>query len=342
MPTPIHLRPLQVSDAAEMTRTLQDPSLYAFTGGEPPTEESLTRQYAVQTRGHSADGGERWLNRLVVMDSTGEAIGYVQATIPVADAPTEISWVMGTPWQRQGHASAAASLLLAELAGLGVTDIVAHIHPDHEASAAVARRIGMGPTGEVVDGEIRWVGTIAAHLRPLRLEDSDVILEAFLSDPTGMARQGDVRDAASARAYVERFLSTPTMDATVVAGAATDRLLGLVTVLRDETNRSGWFAYWMHPAARGRGVAGRAAATVAHAELTEGALERLELGHRANNPASGAVARAAGFLHEGTQRSHFLIDGVRHDVHIYGRLAGDPTPETGTLPWRGEDRPWRR
>lgn len=342
MPTSIHLRPLQVSDAAEMARTLQDPSLYEFTGGEPPTEESLTGQYTVQTRGNSAEGGERWLNRLVVLDSTGEAIGYVQATIPLADDPTEISWVIGAPWQRQGHASAAASLLLAELARFGVTDVVAHIHPDHEASAAAARRIGMTPTDQVVAGETRWVGTLAAHLRPLRIEDSDAILEAFLSDPTEMARQGDVTDAASARTYVERFLGTPTMDATVVADAATDRLLGLVTVLRDETNRNGWFAYWMHPEARGRGLAGRAAATVAHAELTEGRLERLELGHRANNPASGAVARAAGFLHEGTQRGHFLIDGVRHDVHIYGRLTTDPTPETGTLPWRGGARPWRR
>ena len=34
--------------------------------------------------------------------------------------------------------------------------IVAAIHPDHAASAAVARRAGMTPTAERADGEIIW------------------------------------------------------------------------------------------------------------------------------------------------------------------------------------------
>jgi len=38
----------------------------------------------------------------------------------------------------------------------GVTRIDAHVHPDHAASAAVARSIGLARTGEVVDGEERW------------------------------------------------------------------------------------------------------------------------------------------------------------------------------------------
>jgi RimJ/RimL family protein N-acetyltransferase len=62
-------------------------------------------------------------------------------------------------------------------------------------------------------------------------------------------------------------------------------------------------------------------------------LERLELGHRVNNPASGAVARAAGFVHEGTEREKFLVDGERIDVLTYGRLRSDPWPETPYLPW---------
>jgi RimJ/RimL family protein N-acetyltransferase len=62
-------------------------------------------------------------------------------------------------------------------------------------------------------------------------------------------------------------------------------------------------------------------------------LERLELGHRVDNPASGAVARAAGFLHEGTEREKFLIGGERVDVLSYGRLATDPAPPTPLLGW---------
>ena len=43
---------------------------------------------------------------------------------------------------------------------MGAKQVIAHIHPDHEASVAVARRIGMSPTGEVVDGEVRWEGPV--------------------------------------------------------------------------------------------------------------------------------------------------------------------------------------
>lgn len=185
-------------------------------------------------------------------------------------------------------------------------------------------------------------GTARAQLRPLRVEDADAVLEGFRSDPVGMARQGDVTDEASARTYVDRLLESGTTDAVAVVDPGTDRLIGLVTVARDEANRSGWFAYWLNSAWRGDAIMARAAATVADAELTEGGLERLELGHRANNPTSGAVARAAGFLHEGTQRGHFLIDGRRHDVHLYGRLATDPCPAEPVrpLPWASQERPW--
>ncbi len=56
------------------------------------------------------------------------------------------------------------------------------------------------------------------------------------------------------------------------------------------------------------------------------------LGHRANNPASGVVARAAGFVLEGTERAKFLVSGQRVDVLSYGRLATDPWPTAEELP----------
>lgn len=184
-------------------------------------------------------------------------------------------------------------------------------------------------------------GPSRARLRPLRSADAAAVLAAFRSDPVGMARQGEVTDEASAEEYVRQLLDAPTVDAAAVMDSATDTLVGLVTVARDETNRAGWFAYWLHADWRGDAIMACAAATVADAELAEGGLERLELGHRANNPASGAVARAAGFRHEGTQRGHFLIDGRRHDVHLYGRLVSDPSPELRPLPWADDARPWR-
>ena len=85
-----------------MVRVLADPALYRFTGGTPPTEEKLARRYAVQTRGHSADHSEEWLNRIVLVGSEPEPVGYVQATIPLSGGPTEVAWVIGAPWQNRG------------------------------------------------------------------------------------------------------------------------------------------------------------------------------------------------------------------------------------------------
>ena len=41
----------------------------------------------------------------------------------------------------------------------GLTRFVAHIHPDHPASAAVARHLGLAATDELCGGEVLWVGS---------------------------------------------------------------------------------------------------------------------------------------------------------------------------------------
>lgn len=61
------------------------------------------------------------------------------------------------PYQGQGYAVEAVRAMVAWLRQHGVRSLVAHIHPDQAASNAVARGIGLAPTGEIVAGEIRWV-----------------------------------------------------------------------------------------------------------------------------------------------------------------------------------------
>ncbi|MCQ9387460.1 GNAT family N-acetyltransferase [Brevibacterium sp. 50QC2O2] len=161
-------------------------------------------------------------------------------------------------------------------------------------------------------------------LRPLRTEDATDVAAAFVSNPD-MARQGEVTNAEEALLYIERLVD-PARAHHPWAIVDQHGVLGLVCVDVDALNRNGWFWYWMTDRSRGRGWAKRAAATVADWALQELGLERLELGHRVNNPASGAVARAAGFVYEGTERGKFLIDGHRIDVLTYGRLQTDPTP----------------
>lgn len=155
--TRIALVPLVVGDAAEMVQVLSEPALYAFTGGRPPTLAELQDRYARQVVGHSADGQHEWHNWIIRRLPDQAAVGYVQATIAAEGRLAEIAWVVGSKCQGQGYAKEAATALVGWLQACGVSAIQAHIHPDHAASAAVARHAGLIPTGQLQDGEQLWV-----------------------------------------------------------------------------------------------------------------------------------------------------------------------------------------
>ena len=77
-----------------------------------------------------------------------------------AEIAAKIAWVVGTPWQGRGIAGEATRGLVAWLATQPVHTVVAHIHPDHHASAAVAKFAGLAATDVWQDGEVRWVATL--------------------------------------------------------------------------------------------------------------------------------------------------------------------------------------
>ena len=140
--------------ADEAVAAFADPVLHSFTGGAPETADGLRLRYARQAVGHSADGTQTWLNWIVRRRDTAEVVGTVQAT--VSGRTAEVAWVVATGHQGHGYAREAASAMAALLRSRNVHALVAHVHPDHHASAAVARAIGLRPTGAVVDGEVRW------------------------------------------------------------------------------------------------------------------------------------------------------------------------------------------
>ncbi|GAA2672831.1 GNAT family N-acetyltransferase [Nonomuraea recticatena] len=152
----ISLTPLTVADADEMVDVLSGERLYTFTGGSAPTLEGLRARYTRQVTGRSPDGLEEWRNWIVRRGHDGQAVGYVQATITEQGRKAEIAWVIGLAWQRRGYASQAATALVAWLFDRGVEQVVAHIHPDHAASAAVAAKAGLSPTDQFDDGERLW------------------------------------------------------------------------------------------------------------------------------------------------------------------------------------------
>ncbi|WP_228010604.1 GNAT family N-acetyltransferase [Nonomuraea phyllanthi] len=140
---------LHPEHADEMAGVLSDPGLHTFIGGEPLTAQELRARYE-----RLVAGPPGWRNWVVWSREEERLVGYVQATIDGGSA--EIAWVIGTPWQGRGLATAAATALVGRLAEQGIGTVVAHIHPDHAASAAVATAAGLRPTDRWHDGEVRW------------------------------------------------------------------------------------------------------------------------------------------------------------------------------------------
>lgn len=152
------LEPLVVEHAAEMVHVLAPEELYAFTGGEPPSDGELEARYVRQIVGHSPSGDAGWLNWIIRANDSSQAIGYIQATLTREDGvlSAELAWLVTPDAQHGGVASEAARAMLAWLRAQQVQRVTASIHPDHHASARVAQRLGLEPTGAYNDGEQTW------------------------------------------------------------------------------------------------------------------------------------------------------------------------------------------
>ncbi|NUP81894.1 MAG: GNAT family N-acetyltransferase [Nonomuraea sp.] len=150
----LQILPLRVEHAEEMAAVLDDQRLHEFIGGTPATPAELRARYRRQVAGPPG-----WRNWVLRLREDGHLVGYVQATVDEKTA--ELAWVIGTPWQGRGLAAEAAEALVGWCEEQGMETVVAHIHPDHAASAAVAARVGLHPTGRMHDGEVRWERTLS-------------------------------------------------------------------------------------------------------------------------------------------------------------------------------------
>ena len=157
----LDLLPLTVGHAEEMAAVLSDADLHTFIGGAPDAPDALRSRYRRLVAG-SADPAVSWLNWVVRLRAESCLVGTVQATVGRGPhgSTAEIAWVVGTPWQQRGIATEAARALVAWLGQQHVRSVVAHIRPDHHASAAVARAAGLTATGHQHDGETRWELTV--------------------------------------------------------------------------------------------------------------------------------------------------------------------------------------
>lgn len=161
----LDLLPVRAGHAEEMAGVLADPALYGFIGGSPPAAAALRGRYERITAG-SPDPAVSWCTWVIWLPEAACLTGYVEATISGQAAPgspggvAEIAWVIGTRWQGRGVATEAARALVGWLRQQPVRTVIAHIHPDHHVSAAVAAAAGLTRTSAQQDGEIRWCLTV--------------------------------------------------------------------------------------------------------------------------------------------------------------------------------------
>jgi [ribosomal protein S5]-alanine N-acetyltransferase len=164
-------------------------------------------------------------------------------------------------------------------------------------------------------------------LRPWRAADADGVVEAY-EDPE--IRRWHVRSmtreeaAAWVASWPERWRAETGAGWAIESEGVLVGRIGLRTL--DLAAGRGEAAYWVLPAARGRGVATRALAAVTDWALNDVGLQRVELEHSTANPASCRVAHRAGYALEGTKRRQGLHADGWHDMHLHARLRGDPAP----------------
>jgi len=142
------LEPQSREHAEQMFALLSDPALYAFEGAPPDSLEVLRARFVRLESRTSADGGQQWLNWVVLHDDDGP-IGYVQATVmPAGDAL--IAYVIGSAWWGRGYASQAVEAMAGELArSFGVHTLWAVFKTANGRSRRLLERLGFEPLGDV-------------------------------------------------------------------------------------------------------------------------------------------------------------------------------------------------
>lgn len=160
----LRLEPLRVEHAEEMSALLDDERLHEFIGGAPLTRDGVRRRFARLATGRSPDGTEQWHNWILRRRQDHTVVGCVQATV-CGQAPAEtavMAWTVGTAFQGHGYAREGVAGAIEQLMLAGVGHFTANIHPDHQASIAVARAVGLSPTSAHTDGEVVWARQFSA------------------------------------------------------------------------------------------------------------------------------------------------------------------------------------
>ena len=140
------LEPLTAAHAPEMFEVLRDPAIYEFENEPPASETSLAGRYSRLESRRSGDGTQAWLNWVIRLH-TGEACGYVQASVLETGAAL-VAYELASRYWRRGIATAAVTVMLDELRDrYGMTSAFAVLKARNHRSAGLLRKLGFRTAG---------------------------------------------------------------------------------------------------------------------------------------------------------------------------------------------------
>lgn len=302
---------------------------------------------------------------------------------PRGEHAVELSFAAHPGHRGRGVITRALRLALEHAFDSGAEVAFWHALVGNYGSRKVAWRLGFrisGPVTNMVEGTVQdfWAGRLLAgepmepstrwltaptiegdgfRLRPFRDDDASSMPVELDAEAAAYSAGLPTPETFAAWLLTQRDRSAAGSALSIaVADAATDTLLGGVDVTRLDVSLfagTGILGYWLLPAARGRGVVGRALELVipyAWRAVEEGGLglHQLTAGCAAGNRASARVLRRAGFRLAGTERQAIQVNGRPDDALVFDLLAADDRDaqrvEPGALPvietTRFRLRPW--
>ncbi len=150
------LEPQREAHALELFVLLSAPEVHAYIDAPPPDcLEALRQRFRSLESGTSPDGRALWLNWIIRL-SSGEAAGYVQATVQ-KDQTAEIGYVLGVPFWCKGIGTLAVEAMLTELSDFYEVIVAkAQVDSRNHASVRLLTRLGFSELGALENGDLRF------------------------------------------------------------------------------------------------------------------------------------------------------------------------------------------
>lgn len=182
--------------------------------------------------------------------------------------------------------------------------------------------------GYDIYGYMPVLETERLRLRKLTMHDAQDIYD-YSKDPL-VAKHvlwDAHRSVGESRAYLRFMLRKYRMTEPASWGIelkSTGKILGTIGFMWIQSdNAAAEVGYSLSRAYWGQGIMTEALKAVIDYAFCSLNLNRVEAMHEVDNPASGAVMRKCGMLHEGTQRQKLLNKGRYVDVDVYAILKKD-------------------